>query len=65
MRGSWTVSRYLVTEVMTYTVVGLVAISLVFIAHNLLRRLHELLLIGVTAGDVLAVLGSIRRVTRA
>lgn len=65
MRGSWTVSRYLVTEVVTYTFVGLVAVSFVFIAHNLLRRLHELLLIGVTASDVLTVLGSILLVTLA
>jgi len=65
MRGPWTVYRYVLTEVTTYTLVGLVAVSLVFIAHNLLRRVDQLLMIGVTAGDILTVLGSILLVTLA
>ncbi|MDP7573218.1 MAG: LptF/LptG family permease, partial [Myxococcota bacterium] len=65
MRGPWTVSRYLATEVVSYGTVGLVTVSVVFIAHNLLRRVNELLLIGVTASDILTVLGSIVLVTLA
>jgi len=65
MRGPWTVSRYLLTEVTIYTGVGLAAVSSVFIAHNLFRRIGELLLIGVTVTDVLSLLGSIVLVTLA
>jgi LPS export ABC transporter permease LptF len=63
MRLPRTVWRYVAREVLLYTLVGLAAVSAVFIGQNLLRRLADLLMIGVSSPDVLAILRCIVLVT--
>jgi lipopolysaccharide export LptBFGC system permease protein LptF len=48
MRGSRTVSRYVAREVVLYSLVGLAAVSVVFIGQNVLRYLAKFLMIGVS-----------------
>ena len=63
MRLARTVWRYVAREVLVYTLVGLAAVSMVFIGQNLLRRLADLLMIGVSSPDILAILRCILLVT--
>lgn len=65
MRYPRTVSLYLLREVGTYTLVGLAAVSLVFIGGNLVRRLADFLLIGVALSDVMVIVRSVVLVTLA
>src|SRR5262245_10155992 len=56
MRGSRTLTRYVVREVLLYTLLGLVTISLILLARNLARALDELIGAGFTLADLLALL---------
>lgn len=56
MRASRTLARFLVREVAAYTLLGLVAIALVLVTRNLLRFLDELIAVGFSLPDLLAVL---------
>jgi lipopolysaccharide export system permease protein len=56
---------YVLREVLIYTLVGLAAISFVFVAANLMRRLGDFLEIGVGLSDVLVILRAIGVVTLA
>jgi lipopolysaccharide export system permease protein len=56
MRGSRTVSRYVAREVVLYSLVGLAAVSVVFIGQNVLRYLAKFLMIGVSLSEVLWIL---------
>ena len=47
MRFPRTVSLYIAREVLLYSLVGLAAVSVVFIGRNLLGRLTQFLMIGV------------------
>ena len=55
MRFPRTVSLYIAREVLLYSLVGLAAVSVVFIGRNLLGRLTAFLMIGVALSDVLAI----------
>jgi LPS export ABC transporter permease LptF len=55
MRFPRTVSLYIAREVVLYSLVGLAAVSVVFIGRNLLGRLTAFLMIGVALSDVLAI----------
>lgn len=65
MRLSRTVFLYVLREVVLYTLVGLAAVSLVFIGTNLARRLTDFLMIGVSLGDVLTIVKAVAVVTLA
>jgi lipopolysaccharide export system permease protein len=56
---------YVLREVLVYTLVGLAAISFVFVAANLMRRLGDLLEIGVAMSDVMVIVRAIGVVTLA
>jgi len=55
MRFPRVVSLYIVREVLLYSLVGLAAVTVVFVGRNLLGRLTAFLMIGVSLSDVLAV----------
>jgi lipopolysaccharide export system permease protein len=55
MRFPRIVSLYIAREVLLYSLVGLAAVSLVFIGRNLLGRLAAFLMIGVAFSDVLEI----------
>jgi LPS export ABC transporter permease LptF len=55
MRLPRTVSLYIAREVVLYSLVGLAAVSVVFIGQNLLGRLTAFLMIGVALSDVLTI----------
>lgn len=63
MRLSRTLSLYVAREVAVYTAVGMAAVSVIFIGQNLLRRLADLLMIGVSAADVWTIVRCIVLVT--
>lgn len=65
MRFPRTISWYVVREVVVYTLLGLAAVSLVFIGTNLARRLADFLLIGVALSDILTIVWSVMVVTLA
>jgi len=48
--------RYVVREVLQYTTLGFVSIAIILVTQNLLRRLGDLVAVGFSASDVLAVL---------
>jgi lipopolysaccharide export system permease protein len=47
--------RYLLSEVLLYTVIGFAAVAAILVSQNLLRRVEELAVVGFTGADVLAV----------
>jgi lipopolysaccharide export system permease protein len=51
-----TLSAYILREVIEYTLLGLMAITVIFLGQNLLRRLDELMAVGFSSADLLAVL---------
>jgi lipopolysaccharide export system permease protein len=55
MRGSRTLSFYLLREVLQYGGIGLLAVSSVLVTQNLLRRLEDLVSLGVQFGDVVGM----------
>lgn len=55
MRASRTLSFYLLREVLQYGGIGLLAVSSVLVTQNLLRRLEDLVSLGVQVGDVLGM----------
>lgn len=55
MRFPRTVSLYIAREVLLYSLVGLAAVSVVFIGRNLLGRLTAFLMVGVALSDVLTI----------
>lgn len=55
MRLPRIVSLYIAREVLLYSLVGLAAVSVVFVGRNLLGRLSAFLMIGVSLSDVLAI----------
>ena len=55
MRLPRIVSFYIAREVLLYSLVGLAAVSVVFVGRNLLGRLSAFLMIGVSLSDVLAI----------
>jgi lipopolysaccharide export system permease protein len=65
MRFSRTVFFYVLREVVIYTLVGLAAVSLVFIGTNLARRLTDFLMVGVALRDVLTIVKAVVVVTLA
>lgn len=56
MRASRTLGLYLAREILQYSLVGFVAVSLVLVTQNLLRRMAELTAVGFTLSDLLVVL---------
>jgi lipopolysaccharide export system permease protein len=60
-----TISWYVLREVVVYTLLGLAAVSLIFIGTNLARRLADFLMIGVAFGDILTIVWSVMVVTLA
>ena len=65
MRFPRTVSFYVLREVVVYTLLGLAAVSLIFIGTNLARRLADFLMIGVSPVDILTIVWSVMVVTLA
>lgn len=65
MRFPRTVSWYVLREVVIYTLIGLAAVSLLFIGTNLARRLADFLMIGVALSDILTIVWSVVVVTLA
>jgi len=65
MRPSRTISLYLLREVGIYTLLGMAAVTFVFIGANLVRRLSDFLMIGVAPSDVLVIVRSVVVVTLA
>ena len=65
MRFPRTISWYVAREVVVYTLLGLVAVSLIFIGTNLARRLADFLMIGVALSDVATIVWSVVMVTLA
>ncbi len=65
MRFPRTIFSYVLREVVVYTLLGLVAVSLIFIGTNLARRLAEFLMIGVSLSDILTIVWSVVMVTLA
>lgn len=57
MRSARTLSRYVASEVLTYTGLGLVAITIVMVAQNLLRFLDEMIGAGARLDDVAEIVG--------
>lgn len=55
MRGSRTLSFYLLREVLQYGGIGLFAVSSVLVTQNLLRRVEDLVSLGVQFSDVVAM----------
>ncbi|MCG8589328.1 MAG: LptF/LptG family permease [Proteobacteria bacterium] len=55
MRAPRILFTYVLREVVQYTLLGLLAMGLVLVSQNLLRRLDELTSVGVTAPDVWSV----------
>lgn len=55
MRFPRLISLYIVREVLLYSLVGLAAVSVIFIGRNLLGRLTEFLMIGVAWSDILEI----------
>jgi len=56
MRGSRTLTRYIVREVLLYTLLGLVTIGLILLARNLARSLDELIGAGFVLRDLLSLM---------
>jgi lipopolysaccharide export system permease protein len=56
MRGPRTLTRYVAREVVLYTLLGLLAISVILLARNLARVLDELIGAGFRLPDLLALL---------
>ncbi len=50
-----TLTRYVLTETLVYTGLGVLALGAILIGQNLLRQLLDLVPLGVTAGDAAAV----------
>lgn len=65
MRISRTIFFYVLREVVVYTLLGLAAVSLIFIGTNLAQRVADFLMIGVSLTDVLAIVWSVVVVTLA
>lgn len=65
MRFPRTVFFYVLREVVIYTLLGLAAVSLVFIGTNLARRLADFLMIGVAISDILVIVKAVVVVTLA
>jgi lipopolysaccharide export system permease protein len=65
MRLPRILARYVAREVVIYTLVGLAAVSVVFVGQNLLRRLADLLMIGVSGADALTIVRCVVLVTLA
>jgi lipopolysaccharide export system permease protein len=65
MRIPRTIFLYVLREVVVYTLLGLAAVSLVFIGTNLAQRIADFLMIGVSLADVLAIVWSVVIVTLA
>lgn len=51
-----TLSGYIARQVLGYSLLGLLAISLFFVGQNLLRHLDRFLMLGVGAADILTIL---------
>ena len=60
-----TIAFYVMREVLLYTLLGLVAVSFVFIGHNLVRRLADFLMVGVDPADIFVIVRSVLLVTLA
>lgn len=60
-----TISLYVAREVLMYSLLGLVAVSFVFVGHNLVRRLADFLMVGVDPADILVIVRSVLLVTLA
>lgn len=65
MRLPRVLTRYVAREVLVYSLVGLAAVSVVFVGQNLLRRLADLLMIGVSGSDALTIVRCVVLVTLA
>jgi lipopolysaccharide export system permease protein len=59
MRSARTLSFYVMRETLIYCVLAFFALTLVLLTQNLLRRLDELLLVGMTAEDLRSVLACV------
>jgi lipopolysaccharide export system permease protein len=59
MRSPRTLSRYVAKEVLTYTSLGLIAITIVMVTQNLFRFLDEMISAGAHLSDVLAIIASL------
>jgi len=51
MRIPWTLSRYLLREVVGYTLIGLFAVGALLLLPSLLRRLEDLIALGITPAE--------------
>jgi len=51
MRIPWTLSRYLLREVAGYTLIGLFAVGALLLLPSLLRRLEDLIALGITPAE--------------
>ncbi|MBW2499232.1 MAG: LptF/LptG family permease [Deltaproteobacteria bacterium] len=59
MRSARTLSLYLIRETLFHCALAFFVLTLVLLTQNLLRRLDDLLLVGMTASDVRAVLACV------
>ena len=57
MRSPRTLSRYVVREVLVYTLLGLVAITIVMVTQNLFRFIDEMISAGARFADFSAIVG--------
>jgi lipopolysaccharide export system permease protein len=59
MRPAGTLSRYVIKEVLSYTVLGLAVITVVMVTQNLFRFLDRMISAGVDFRDFAAIVGSL------
>ncbi|MGE4608555.1 MAG: LptF/LptG family permease [Myxococcota bacterium] len=59
MRSPRTLSRYVIKEVLGYTALGLVSITIVMVTQNLFRFLDEMISASVRLGDFAVITGSL------